>query len=88
VFFQGGGSKVVNSVPFCPEWPKHFIPIQKTEQSVSSLIKKIKAGIKKRRRKKPRHELGLQGLNVLRLLNSSHAHAHNLFFLINKFKIY
>jgi hypothetical protein len=87
VFFQGGGSKVVNSVPFRPEWPKHFIPIQKTEQSVSSLIKKIKAGIKKKRRKKPRHELELQGLNV-RLLNSSHAHAHNLFFLINKFKIY
>jgi hypothetical protein len=24
-------SKVVNSVPFRPEWSKHFIPIQKTK---------------------------------------------------------
>jgi hypothetical protein len=25
-------TKVVNSVPFRPEWPKYSIPIQKTEQ--------------------------------------------------------
>ena len=24
--------KIVNFVPFRPEWPKHFTPIQKTEQ--------------------------------------------------------
>jgi hypothetical protein len=24
--------KIVNSVPFRSEWPKHFISIQKTEQ--------------------------------------------------------
>jgi len=31
-------TKVVNSVPFRPEWPKHSIPIQKTEQ-ISSHFK-------------------------------------------------
>jgi hypothetical protein len=30
--------KVVNSIPFRPEWPKHSIPIQKTEQ-ISSHFK-------------------------------------------------
>jgi hypothetical protein len=31
-------SKVVNSVPFRPEWPKHSIPIQKTEQNGTIFI--------------------------------------------------
>jgi hypothetical protein len=30
--------KVVNSILFCPEWPKHFIPIQKTEQNETIFI--------------------------------------------------
>jgi hypothetical protein len=30
--------KVVNFIPFRPEWPKHSIPIQKTEQ-ISSHFK-------------------------------------------------
>jgi hypothetical protein len=31
-------AKVVNSVPFRPEWPKHSIPIQKTEQNGTNFI--------------------------------------------------
>ena len=31
-FIGGLETKVVNSIPFRPEWPKHSIPIQKTEQ--------------------------------------------------------
>ena len=31
-------SKVVNSVPFRLEWPKHSIPIQKTEQNGTNFI--------------------------------------------------
>jgi hypothetical protein len=30
--------KVVNSVPFRPEWSKHFIPIQKMKQNGTNLI--------------------------------------------------
>ena len=30
--------KVVNSVPFRLEWPKHSIPIQKTEQNGTNFI--------------------------------------------------
>jgi len=33
-----GKTKVVNSVPFRPEWPKHSIPIQKTEQNGTNFI--------------------------------------------------
>jgi hypothetical protein len=35
---QRGVSKVVNSIPFRPEWPKHSIPIQKTEQKGTNFI--------------------------------------------------
>jgi hypothetical protein len=35
---KGISTKVVNSIPFRPEWPKHSIPIQKTEQ-ISSHFK-------------------------------------------------
>jgi hypothetical protein len=33
-----GADKVVNSVPFRPEWPKHSVPIQKTEQNGTNFI--------------------------------------------------
>jgi hypothetical protein len=30
--FKVISTKVFNFVPFCPEWPKHFVTIQKTKQ--------------------------------------------------------
>ena len=38
VTVDNNNNKVVNSVLFCPEWPKHSIPIQKTKQNRTIFI--------------------------------------------------